>query len=279
MPQPQQEQPQQVQPEQFSPGRLKPTLRDVLSMSDQPCVGLWNATASPVAMEILGASGVDLVVIDGEHGPVELQEIQTLLQVSEPYPVTPLVRVPFNDEVRIKQVLDVGAQNLVVPMVSNAAEARAAVAACRYSAGPHGRAGTRGMGAMLARSARWGAVSDYIAKADEYVSVTVQIETPEGARNVTEIATVEGVDALFVGPADLACQMGFAHDLAAAEVWAAVEDIVRAGVAAGIPVGVNAFDPAHAQRVLDCGAKFVVTSADSLFIAAGAREAVARIKG
>ena len=255
---------------------FKPSFRQVLRDAQSPCVGLWNSTASPVAMEILAMSGADFIVIDGEHGPIELREIVALLQACEPYPATAVVRVPWNDEVRIKQVLDLGAQNLVVPMVSCADEARRAVEATRYPA-PH-RPGRRGMGAMLARSARWGAVSDYVEIADSTVSLTVQIETTLGVRNVEEIIATEGVDALFVGPADLAAHMGHPDNPSHAEVVAAVDHVVSVAVAAGVPVGVNAFSPRDADRVLDAGADFVVTSADVLLIAQGAQEQVARIR-
>lgn len=254
---------------------LKPSFRQVLRDADRPCVGLWNATASTVAMEILAMSGADFIVIDGEHGPIELREILALLQACEPHPATAVVRVPWNDEVRIKQVLDLGAQNLVVPMVSSAAEAQRAVEAVRYPA-PH-RPGRRGVGAMLARSARWGAVADYVEIADSTVSLTVQIETPQGVRNVEEIIATDGVDALFVGPADLAAQMGYPDNSSHAEVVAAVDHVVSVAVEAGMPVGVNAFSPDDADRVLDAGANFVVTSADALLIAQGAQEQVARI--
>ena len=255
---------------------LKPSFRQVLDSSTRPCVGLWNSSASPVAMEILAMSGADFIVIDGEHGPIELREILALLQACEPYPATAVVRVPWNDEVRIKQVLDLGAQNLVVPMVSSASEAQRAVEATRYPS-PH-RPGRRGMGAMLARSARWGAVTDYSDSADSTVSLTVQIETAQGVRNVEEIIATEGVAALFVGPADLAAHMGHVGDSSHAEVVEAVDHVVSVAVAAGIPVGVNALSPRDADRVLDAGADFVVTSADVLLIAQGAQEQVARIR-
>lgn len=256
---------------------LKPTFSDILAKATRPLVGLWNSTGSPVAMEILAAAGTDVVIIDGEHGPVELSQILTLLQVSEAYPVTPLVRVPWNDEVRIKQVLDLGAQNLIVPMVSSVYEAHAVVAATRYPAGEGQRPGRRGMGAMIARAARWGLVEDYVANADSSVSVTVQIETTQGVRAAADIASVDGVDAVFVGPADLSADMGYYTDSGNQRVTDAVDEIIRACVAAGTPVGVNAFDPDAAAHFIEAGASFVVTSADVHFIAFGARAAIDRI--
>lgn len=252
---------------------LKPTLTHALATATRPLVGIWNSTGSSVAMEVLAAAGPDIVVIDGEHGPIELREILALLQASEPYPVTPLVRVPWNDEVRIKQVLDLGAQNLLIPMVSSGREALDAVAATRYP----GR-GRRGVGAMIARAARWGTVENYVDVADSSVSVTVQIETTDGVRNLHEILDTDGVDAVFVGPADLAAHMGYANNPSHPEVVSAVDYVVRNAVEAGVPVGLNAFAPHDADRVLDAGASFVVTSADVLLIAQGVRREVERLR-
>lgn len=250
------------------------TLRTALAGADAPLVGLWSASGSGVAAEIIAGAGADVVLIDGEHGPVDLPQILQLLQVLAAYPAVPLVRVPWNDPVRIKQILDLGAQSILVPMVSTADEARAAVAAARYPGAAGQREGSRGIGSALARSARWGRVPGYVAGADEHVSVTVQIETATGARNAAEIAAVDGVDAVFVGPADLAGSLGFPGAPQTPEVVAAVDAVIDAAVAQGVPVGVNAFDPADARRVLARGAAFVVVSADVTLLARGAAAAL-----
>lgn len=257
---------------------LAPTLRDRLAQADRPLVGMWNASGDPVAAEILAAAGADILVIDGEHGPIELREILAVLHAVSAYPTAPLVRVPWNDEVRIKQVLDLGAQNLLVPMVSSAAEAAAAVAAARYPGAGEDRPGRRGIGAALARSGRWGLEPGYVKAADRHVSVVAQIETPAGAAAAAEIAGTDGIDAVFVGPADLAGQMGHAGEPSHPEVVAAVDGAVRAVAAAGVPVGVNAFAEEDADRVLAAGASFVVVGADVSFMARGARAAVDRLR-
>lgn len=257
---------------------LKPTVRDVLAAATEPLVGLWSASGSTVAAEILAGSGADLLVVDGEHGPVDLRDILHVLQAVEVYPVTTLVRIPWNDPVRVKQILDLGAQNLIVPMVSNAEQAQAAVAATRYPGAPGERPGIRGIGSALARSARWGGVAGYVAGADAHVSVVVQIETAEGVRNAAEIAAVDGVDAVFVGPSDLAGSLGHPGAPSEPEVVAAVDATIAAVRGAGTPVGVNAFAPADQDRVLAAGASFVVVSADVTLVAQGARAAVGRLR-
>ncbi len=265
------------------PVRLKPTFREVLegrTAGAPALVGLWVASASPVAAEIVAGSGTDLVLIDGEHSPVGLDGIVPLLQALEPYEATSITRVPWNDPVLIKQFLDAGAQNLIVPMVSTAEEARAAVAAVSYpdlaSADPaEARQGIRGIGAALGRASRWGRVPGYVASGRDLVSLTVQIETVEGARNAAEIAAVPGVDAVFIGPADLAGSMGLATTPAAEPVQELVLEVIRACREAGVPVGVNAFDPVIAARYREAGADFVFVSADVTLLVKASDAAVA----
>lgn len=258
--------------------RLKPTFRAVLAEASAPLVGLWNASGSPVAAELMAGSGADLLIVDGEHGPMELRDLLHILQTAEAYPVTTLVRVPWNDPVRIKQVLDLGAQNIIVPMVSTAAEAEAAVSAARYPGAAGSRPGTRGIGSALARSARWGRAAGYVQDADSHVSVTVQIETADAAANAAEIAAVDGVDAVFIGPADLAGSMGYPGAPGEQAVVDTVDATVDAVLAAGKPVGVNAFAEADQDRVLARGASFVIVSADVTLMARGSEAAVARLK-
>lgn len=172
--------------------------------------------------------------------------------------------MPIGDVVTIKQVLDLGAQNILVPMVSSAAEARAVVEATRYP--PRGR---RGVGSALARSARWNRVEDYLQNADAYVSVLVQIETAEGIDAAAEIAAVDGIDGVLVGPSDLAASLGLLGQQAHPDVVAAVIRAFDAVRAAGTPVGVNAFDPRRAQSYRDAGASFVLVGADVALLARG----------
>lgn len=235
---------------------------------------MWVSSGSAVAAEIAAGSGLDWLLLDMEHSAASLETVLTLLQVAQAYPITPVVRVPWNDPVVIKQVLDLGAQNLIVPMVSSAAEARSAVAATRYP--PEG---VRGVGSALARSARWNRVDDYLATAAEHVSLTVQIETSAGVAAAGEIAAVEGVDAVFVGPADLSASMGLLGQQSHPDVVAAVHAVFAACGDAGTPVGVNAFDPAVAEGYLDAGADFVAVGADVALLARASEALAARFIG
>ncbi|PPF81158.1 2-dehydro-3-deoxyglucarate aldolase [Subtercola sp. Z020] len=256
------------------PLRLIPTFRDALAASDRPLVGMWVCSGSPVAAEIVAGSGIDWLLLDMEHSATSLETVLTLLQVISAYPVTPVVRVPANDPVVIKQVLDLGAQNIIVPMVSSADEARDAVAATRYP--PEG---IRGVGSALARSARWNRVDGYLTDAADHVSLTVQIETTAGVANAAQIAGVEGIDAVFVGPADLSASMGLLGQQSHPAVVAAVHRVFAAARDAGTPVGTNAFDPAVADAYLDAGADFIAVGADVALLARSSEALAARFIG
>ncbi|MFF1574717.1 HpcH/HpaI aldolase/citrate lyase family protein [Leifsonia sp. NPDC058292] len=242
--------------------RAEPTFADALRDAQRPLIGMWVCSGSALVAEICAGSGVDALLIDGEHGPNGLESILAQLQAVAAYPVTPLVRAPIGDTAVLKQLLDLGAQNILVPMVSDAEHARAMVAAVRYPP-----AGVRGVGSALARSARWNRVEDYLARADELVSLTVQIESADAVAAVDDILAVDGVDAVFVGPADLAASMGLLGQQNHPDVVAAVERTLAAASRAGKPAGVNAFDPAMAQHYLDAGADFVFVGADVALLA------------
>jgi 4-hydroxy-2-oxoheptanedioate aldolase len=247
------------------PLRLTPTFRDHLAGATRPLVGMWACSGSPLIAEICAGAGLDWLLIDMEHSPNGLESVLHQLQAVAAYPVTPVVRVPTNDTVTIKQVLDLGAQNLFVPMVSSAAEARAAVKAVRYP--PRGR---RGVGSALARSARWNRVEGYLEHADDHVSLFVQVETAAGVDAAGEIAAVDGVDGVFVGPSDLAASMGLIGQQSHPEVVAAVRRTFDAVREAGKPVGVNAFVADAAKSYLADGATFVLVGADVSLLARGA---------
>ncbi|WP_186812601.1 HpcH/HpaI aldolase family protein [Cellulomonas composti] len=232
---------------------------------------MWVCSGSPLVAEICAGGGLDWLLVDMEHGPSGLESVLAQLQAVAAYPVTPVVRVPSGDAVTIKQVLDLGAQNLLVPMVSSSDEARALVEAVRYP--PRGR---RGVGSALARSARWNRVDDYLVGADAYVSLFVQVENTAGVTAAAEIAAVDGVDGVFVGPSDLAASMGLIGQQTHPDVTAAVLRAFEAVRAAGKPVGVNAFDPAVADAYLAAGASFVLVGADVALLARGSEALAAR---
>ncbi|MFT4306890.1 MAG: HpcH/HpaI aldolase/citrate lyase family protein [Microbacterium sp.] len=253
------------------PLRLSPTFRDRLADASRPLAGIWVCSGSPLVAEICAGSGMDWTLIDMEHSPNSLESVLVQLQAVAAYPITPVVRVPAADTVTIKQVLDLGAQNLLVPMVSSADEARRVVEAVRYP--PRGR---RGVGSALARSARWNRVDGYLADADAHVSLFVQVETLAGVEAAGEIAAVDGVDGVFVGPSDLAASMGLLGAQTHPDVVAAVHRAFDAVRAAGTPVGVNAFDPAAAQAYVDAGASFLLVGADVAILARASEALAAR---
>ncbi|GAA2001416.1 HpcH/HpaI aldolase family protein [Microbacterium ulmi] len=256
------------------PLRLTPTFRDRLAEASRPLFGVWACSGSPLVAEICAGAGLDWILIDMEHAPNGLESTLAQLQAIAAYPATPVVRVPVGDAVVIKQVLDLGAQNLLVPMVSSADQAREIVAATQYP--PRGR---RGVGNALARSGRWNRIDDYLTSAAEHVSVFVQIETTHAVEAAAEIAAVDGVDGVFVGPSDLAASMGLLGQQTHPDVVAAVLRTFEAVRAAGRPVGVNAFDPATADRYAEAGASFLLVGADVSLLARGTEQLAARYLG
>ncbi|WEK62422.1 MAG: HpcH/HpaI aldolase/citrate lyase family protein [Candidatus Microbacterium colombiense] len=241
---------------------LAPSFREQLASSDRALAGMWACSGSPLVTEVAAGSGLDWLLIDMEHSANTLETVLVQLQTVAAYPITPLVRVASDDTVAIKQVLDLGAQNLIVPMVSSAEQARTAVASTRYPP-----AGVRGVGSALARSARWNRVEDYLQDSAAHTSLTVQIETAAGVDAAAEIAAVDGVDAVFVGPSDLSASMGLLGRQTHPDVVAAVERVFAAVHAAGKPVGVNAFDPVAADAYIAAGADFVAVGADVALLA------------
>lgn len=236
----------------------------------RPQIGLWLDLANPLTTEVCAGAGFDWLLIDGEHGPNTLQTTLSQLQAMAPYPVAALVRPAWNDPVQIKQLLDTGVQNLLIPMVQSAAEAEAAVTAVRYP--PRG---IRGVGSAVARSSRWGRVPDYLARADAEICLMVQAETPQALDALDEILAVDGVDGVFIGPADLSAGMGRLGDPDHPEVLRAIDDAIARIARAGKAPGVLHVDPARARRWIELGATFVAVGVDALLLARGA-DALAR---
>lgn len=241
---------------------LAPTLRERLAASDLPLIGGWTVLGSSMATEIMAGSGLDWILIDMEHAPNGLESVLSQLYAMSAYRATPVVRLPSADPVVIKQVLDVGAQNLLIPMISTSVEAAAVAAAAQYP--PIGR---RGVGSALARSARWNRVDEYLRDSAQHVSVFVQIESSTGVDNARAIAETPGIDGVFVGPSDLAASMGLLGQQSHPDVVAAVERTFAAVRGAGKPVGVNAFVAQQAERYIQSGATFLLVCADAALLA------------
>ncbi|HFF8945532.1 TPA: 4-hydroxy-2-oxoheptanedioate aldolase [Serratia marcescens] len=231
----------------------------------RPQIGLWLGLCSSYSAELLAGAGFDWLLIDGEHAPNNVQTVLGQLQAVAPYPSQPVVRPPWNDAVIIKQLLDVGAQTLLIPMIQNAEQARDAVRTTRYP--PHG---VRGVGSALARASRWNRVPDYLQQADEQMCVLVQIETREAVKNLDAILQVEGVDGVFIGPADLSADMGFAGNPQHPEVQRTIDDAIARIRAAGKAPGILMANKALAQRYLEAGALFVAVGVDTTLLARAA---------
>lgn len=239
-------------------------LRDLLA-ERSPLIGMWICSGSPVVAELCAGAGFDWLLIDAEHSPNGFESIAAQLQATTGYAPATVVRPAALDAVVIKQYLDLGVQNLLIPMIDTAAQAEAAVAAMRYP--PRG---VRGVGAALARAARWGRDADYLHQAEETLSLVVQIESTEAVQNLDDILQVEGIDGIFIGPSDLAASMGHLGRAEHPEVIAVVERCIETAASAGVPVGVNAFKHEIARRYLDLGANFILVGADVSILARGA---------
>jgi 4-hydroxy-2-oxoheptanedioate aldolase len=223
----------------------------------QPQIGLWLALANAYTVEICAETGFDWLLIDGEHGPSDVPLMMAQLQAIKGSSSHPVIRVPIGETWLIKQCLDIGAQTLLVPMVESGQEAEALVKAVRYP--PHG---VRGVGAALARASRFNAIPDYLQTANDEICLLLQIENRAGLAALDAIATTDGVDGVFIGPADLAADMGFLGRPGAPEVQAAVEAALLRIQSHGKAAGILTADPVLAQRYLDLGASFVAVGSD-----------------
>ncbi|MDT3679830.1 MAG: 4-hydroxy-2-oxoheptanedioate aldolase [Burkholderiaceae bacterium] len=236
----------------------------------RPQIGLWVGLADANAAEALALAGFDWLLLDGEHAPNDPRTVLAQLRALAPYPVQPVVRPVQADVALVKQYLDVGAQTLLVPMIDTAADAERMARAMRYAPG-----GVRGMGAALARAARWNQVDDYVNQADEQMCLLVQAESVEAISNLREIASVDGVDGVFFGPADLSASMGLRGQLAHPEVQRVLLDGIATVRAAGKAAGILSSDRALAQAYLDAGALFVAVGVDTSLLVQAARELAA----
>ena len=238
----------------------------------RPQIGLWSSLSSNYSVEVIADAGFDWILLDCEHSPNDLESLLTQLQAAAPYPAHPVVRVPWNDMVNIKRVLDVGAQSLLIPYVSTAAEAKAAVAHTRYPpAGVRGVAGTT-------RATRFGRVKDYAKRAHEEICVLVQVETQAAVDNIEAICAVDGVDGVFIGPADLHASLGYTGEIANPKVKPMIDDAIRRIRKAGKAPGILTPNEADAKHWLGCGGLFVAVGADVGILARGAEALAAKFK-
>lgn len=254
-------------PSVLVPNALKAGLK-----AGKPQIGLWNALCAPMVSELLGYVGFDWILIDAEHAPNSDHMVASQLQALSLATAEPVVRVAWNDQVMIKRLLDVGARSLLVPMVQNAEQARATVAFTRYP--PQG---VRGV-SVAQRANHFGRVPGYLHNASEQLCVLVQLETREALTHLEEIAAVDGIDGLFIGPSDLAASLGHLGDNAHPEVQSAIADACARAKKAGKPMGILAPVEADARRYFEMGFAYVAIGSDVGVLNAGARGVLDRMR-
>ncbi|WP_224814818.1 HpcH/HpaI aldolase/citrate lyase family protein [Hasllibacter sp. MH4015] len=220
--------------------------------------GLWLNLPGPVPAEIAGAAGFDWCLIDGEHGPWDPTGIRDQLIALAATGTQAVVRVPVAEDWIIKQALDLGAQTLLIPMINSAEEARAVVRACRYP--PQG---VRGMGAMVARAGGYGATERYAATANDQICILVQAESRAAMDDLAEITAVDGVDGVFIGPADLGADMGYRDDLANPDLWTAVGAGIETIRAGGKAPGIIVSGAEAEAKMLELGVTFLGCGSDA----------------
>jgi len=223
----------------------------------RPQIGLWQSLAHPYAAELCAGSGFDWLLFDGEHAPNDVPTMLAQLQAVEAYPTHAVGRPPLGEVRLIKQYLDIGFQTLLIPLVDTAEEAGRLVKAMRYPPD-----GIRGVGAGSARVARWNRVENYFRDADEQMCLLVQAETRTALQNLEAMAEVEGVDGIFIGPADLSAALGHRGDAGHPQVQAAITDAIGRIVKAGKAAGILTSNEEWARRYLDLGATFVAVGTD-----------------
>jgi 4-hydroxy-2-oxoheptanedioate aldolase len=234
--------------------------------SPKPQFGLWMGLPDTICAEIGAGAGFDWVLIDAEHAPYDLRGIQHHLQAIAPYDVPALVRPAEGSTAIIKQLLDVGVQTLLIPMVNTAEQARQLVQDSLYP--PQG---IRGLGTSMARAAHWNGIPDYLHKANDEICLIVQVETKQALDNLNEIVAVEGVHGVFIGPSDLSASMGYVGNPGHPEVVAAVEQGIDTIVKAGKAAGVLAVDEKLANIYVEKGASFVGVGVDASLLATSVR--------
>jgi 2-dehydro-3-deoxyglucarate aldolase len=219
-------------------------------------IGCWCSLANPITTEVLGVAGFDWLLLDGEHSPNDVTTFIPQLMALKDSVSAPVVRPSWNNPVELKRLLDAGFYNFLIPFIESVDAARSAVAATRYPP-----LGMRGV-SVSQRSNRFGTVPDYFQSANEQMCVIVQIESRAGLAAAREIAAVDGVDCLFVGPSDLAAGLGHLGNAMHPEVQAAMETVFAAAKSQGKPIGILAPVEADARRYMEMGATFVAVGSD-----------------
>lgn len=236
-------------------------------------IGLWSILSSHVTVEIIAGSGFDWLVLDTEHSPNELPMVYSQLQAAAAGGrAHPVVRVPWNDMVTLKRYLDIGVQSFLIPYVESAEEAANAVAYTRYP--PHG---VRGYSAAP-RASGFGRIKDYPQLCEAELAVLVQVESRKGLDSIEEIAAVDGVTGVFIGPGDLAAALGHVGNPKHPEVQSAIEDAIARIRACGKPAGILSADEVLARRYIELGCSFVAVGSDLGILARTSEQLAAKFK-
>jgi len=228
--------------------------------------GCWLVLADTFSAELMGTAGFDWLVIDGEHAPNDLRSILAQLQVLEASGSHPVVRVPIGETWLLKQVLDAGAQTVLVPMVDNAAQARQLVRDVTYPPD-----GDRGVGYALTRAARFSQITDYGSTADAQICLLVQIESRAGLLALDDILEIDGIDGVFIGPADLAADMGHMGNALHPDVQSAIMDALTRIDASGKAAGILSTNDDMTNDAINAGARFIAVGADVLLLSHAAQ--------
>ena len=249
--------------------------RQLLKQSSVP-LGTWLMSGAESTAEAMGCAGFDWLVVDMEHVPIDYKDAFHILQAIAGTRSTPVVRLAWNDGILVKRALDIGAQTLMFPFIQNAEEAKRAVAATRYPTASD-KTGTRGFAAMH-RGSRYATVADYGARANDGIFRLIQLETPSAIANLEDIAAVEGVDALFIGPGDLSSTMGVIGNLADADVRAVLKDAAHRSRAIGKPIGIVGPTPEMIRECIDWGYSYVAIASDMGMMMRQAHTLISAIK-
>jgi 2-keto-3-deoxy-L-rhamnonate aldolase RhmA len=226
-------------------------------------IGSWLTLGSPAAAQIMGDSGFDFLIIDGEHTAAGLDTVQLMLQALSGTQTIPILRVPSNDRALIKVALDIGVKGIMVPMVNNRKDALDAVQACKYP--PQG---VRGIGP--GRACLFGKhLREYLSSANEDVLVFIIAEHHQALAHIEEIASVPGLDAIFFGYYDFAASIGLQETLDHPSVLAAQATILRAARNAGVAAAYAAWSPAHAKELMKSGFQVLTIGGDANFVISG----------
>ena len=236
-------------------------------------IGLWCSLCSNITAEIVAHSGYDWLLLDTEHSPNEVPDVLSQLQAVQTGTASAIVRPAWNDMVLIKRFLDIGAQTLLIPFVQTPEEARAAVAATRYP--PSGIRGITGSG----RASRYGRVKDYLKNASSEICLLVQVETKSALDQIEKIASVEGIDGVFIGPNDLSASFGHLGNWGHADVQAALKDAAVRLKKIGKAAGILTPNEEEAKRFIEWGYTFVAVGSDLGLLAKNADALAKRFKG